>query len=191
MAFATIPTALLPILSSGEQGSCQPSTNLLAALARNKFLDALQPIWDCHPGMSETSRFQPACSSTAMLRHFGRDTSPFPTQCRHPLFAVAIPPLASPNSCPFPSGSCQDLPFRCKQKLLPSRSLPSRFASLSCGPNGSLPPLPPSLGYHLLHSTPSGEPGDRFFPPLYAGSRLEHDSSAVSADPSMSLKLSS
>lgn len=193
-AFATTLVTLSPLLSLGKRDSCQPSTNLLAALAKSRFLAASSPFgivrckWDGKPTW--------ACLRLIISNQISHLGNPQTLQERQgpPPPSVPIPVamtiLASPRVCPSPSSSFQGLPFLCKQMPFQSQSLPRRLSSLSCSPHLRSTPTPVRVQSPLTTSH-LRERGVRFFWLLYAGSRREHDSSSVKADPSMSLKLSS
>ena len=115
-AFATTLVTLLLFLSLGKPDSCQPSTNLLAALAKNRFLAASSPFgivrckWDRKPTW--------ACLRLIISNQISHLGNPQILQERQ------APP---PPNAPIPngydhSGFSQGLPFPIK--LFPRTSIP-------------------------------------------------------------------
>lgn len=161
MAFATTPTALLPFLSPGKQ----PVWACLSPVISN------QTSHHCNP---QTLQGRQAPSSPNI-------PIPLLLWALWPWFLLAIAPFHQA----LPKGPLE-LSFHCKQMPPPSQSFPRRLSSFPCSLDWKMPPL-------IKEPSPSPPPvlgrENRFF--FAIGSRLEHDSSAVKADPSMSFKQSS
>lgn len=159
-AFATTLVTLLLLLSLGKWDSCQPSANLLVALAKNRFLAASLPFgivrckWDRKPTW--------ACLRLIISNQISHLDNPQILQERQ------TPP---PPNVPIPdgydhSGFSQGLPF-------PHQALSKDFhssankchSSLNLFPEGFLhclaafleKPPPPLLGCNLLFPPPISE----------------------------------
>lgn len=164
-AFATTLVTLSPLLSLGKRDSCQPSTNLLAALAKSRFLAASSPFgivrckWDRKPTWACPRLIISNQISLGSPQTLQERQAPPPPSVPIP---VAMTILASPRVCPSPSSSFQGLPFLCKQMPLQSQSLPRRLSSLSCSLHWRSP-LTPVRVQSPLTTSHLRERGGRFF----------------------------